>query len=270
LVVVSPASGRATVVARVDEDTAIAEVMFAIGMTAQVIVDAPADSMLFADVLADLLRGNGTAVSFAREGAVLSAVVEGKPSGSAHARAGPAQSPRRRRGTAVLSGIASAVVLCAGAALRGGAPDTEPTTPVSLLVEGRMGVMVPATWTVQRITAGPGSARLQILSSTDPDIALHLTQTAGVSTSQASTVEAIRIALLAEPDGVFVDFNPSDSRAGRPAVTYREIRQGRNVAWAVVLDQSVRIAIGCQSAPEREAVVRDVCDRAIQTAHAIF
>jgi type VII secretion-associated protein (TIGR03931 family) len=271
LVVISTASGRMTAVARTGGDADIAAVASAVGPVKQVLVDAPADMTLFAATVADHLRRDGVTVSLVREGAVRSAAVRAES--SAPGSAGIAEAPvtRRRRTVAVVIGLGSAVVLCGAAVLRGGGSDTgAAVTPVSLLVEGRMGVMVPATWTVQRVTSGPGSARVQLLSSTDADVALHLTHTAGVPADQASTAEVIRIALRAEPDGAFVDFNPSDTRAGRPAVTYREIRERRQVAWAVVLDDTVRIAIGCQSAPDRELAVRDVCDRAIRSAHAIF
>ncbi|HEX2213764.1 MAG TPA: type VII secretion-associated protein, partial [Mycobacterium sp.] len=114
-----------------------------------------------------------------------------------------------------------------------------------------------------------GSARLQLVSPSQREVALHVTQSAGTPDQDFATAESLRAALSNEPDGVFVDFNASDVRAGRPAVTYREIRPHRHVAWAVLVDGGVRIAIGCQSAPARGDLVRDVCDRAIRSAHAV-
>ena len=38
----------------------------------------------------------------------------------------------------------------------------------------------------------------------------------------------------------------------------------------MLTDDDVRIAIGCQSGPGREWLVRDACDQAIQSAHAVF
>jgi len=53
-------------------------------------------------------------------------------------------------------------------------------------------------------------------------------------------------------------------------VTYREIRQDHHIAWIVLVDGSLRIAVGCQSAPGHEEAVREVCDEAIRSAHAVF
>jgi type VII secretion-associated protein (TIGR03931 family) len=142
---------------------------------------------------------------------------------------------------------------------------------MTLLVEGRVGVMVPTQWVVQRVTSGPGSPRVQVVSPTDADIAVHVTQSSlPLPQSHAQVAASLRSALGEEPDGVFVEFNPSDRRADQPAVTYREIRAGHHIAWVVLTDGSLRIAIGCQSAPGREAAVREACDEAIRSAHAVF
>ena len=53
-------------------------------------------------------------------------------------------------------------------------------------------------------------------------------------------------------------------------VTYREIRADRHITWFVLIDESLRIAIGCQSAPGHEEAVREACDQAIRSAHAVF
>ena len=44
------------------------------------------------------------------------------------------------------------------------------------LVEGRVALTVPASWLTQRVIAGPGSARVQVTSPSDPEVALHVTQ----------------------------------------------------------------------------------------------
>jgi type VII secretion-associated protein (TIGR03931 family) len=142
---------------------------------------------------------------------------------------------------------------------------------MALLVEGRVAVKVPVQWPVQRITTGPGSARVQVISPSDSDIAVHITQSPMPSSQTLAMVaDTLRAALAHEPAGVFVDFNADDHRADKPAVTYRENRAHHEVAWTVLIDDKTRIAIGCQSGPDREQLVRDVCEQAIQSAHAVF
>ena len=88
--------------------------------------------------------------------------------------------------------------------------------PMTLLVEGRVGVMVPATWTARRITSGPGSARVQVVSPTDSGVALHVTQSVvSQPSSLATTADSLLAALAEAADGAFVEFNPSDRRADR-------------------------------------------------------
>jgi type VII secretion-associated protein (TIGR03931 family) len=143
--------------------------------------------------------------------------------------------------------------------------------PMTLVVEGRVGVMVPAQWMVERVTTGPGSARLHVVSPSDAEVGLHITQSSlAPHSSQEAVVASLRTALSQQPDGVFVDFNPSDRRADELVVTYREIRADHHIAWAVLTDESLRIAIGCQSAPGHEDSVRAACDEAIRSAHAVF
>jgi type VII secretion-associated protein (TIGR03931 family) len=223
-------------------------------------------------MVADRLRAKGITVVFADRDTVRRAALETLHAGSAEDVDVPLRVSRGGHRVAVLAGIMATVALCAGFAMRGSQPDVRAgEVPMTLLVEGRVAIMVPAAWRVQRITAGPGSARVQIVSSTDADVAVHLTQSPGVpGTSLAMAADSLRSALSEEPGGVFVDFNPSDRRADRPAVTYQEIRQGRRVEWVVLVEDSVRIAIGCQSPVGREDLVRDVCERAIRSAHAIF
>ena len=118
-----------------------------------------------------------------------------------------------------------AVALCGGFAARHDGPLSAADMPMTLLVEGRVGVMVPAQWAVQLITSGPGSARVQVVSPTDADIAVHVTQSSlAPHQSHEQVADSLRSALGHEPDSVFVEFNPFDRRADQPVVTYREIR----------------------------------------------
>jgi type VII secretion-associated protein (TIGR03931 family) len=180
----------------------------------------------------------------------------------------PVLRPRRTRLRSLVGGVAAAGVLT-GVVMVAGDP-TPARSPTTLLVEGRVVAEVPATWPARRITAGPGSVRVQVTSPTDPQTALHVTQSP-VPTGEtlARTADTLRRALLAEPPGVFVDFNPDDRRGGRPAVTYREIRDGHDILWTVLLDGTVRIGIGCQSARGSQEAVRTECERAIASARNI-
>ena len=76
-------------------------------------------------------------------------------------------------------------------------------------------------------------------------------------------------AIDAEPAGVFVDFNPAGLSAGRPAVTYREVRASHDIRWTVLVDKAVRISIGCQSRHGHDDVVQQVCEQAVRSARAL-
>lgn len=52
-------------------------------------------------------------------------------------------------------------------------------------------------------------------------------------------------------------------------MTYREVRVTHHVRWTVLVDGSLRISIGCQSRPAAEDAVRDACEQAVRTAHAV-
>jgi type VII secretion-associated protein (TIGR03931 family) len=138
-------------------------------------------------------------------------------------------------------------------------------TELTWMVEGRVAVQVPAQWTVDRVVSGSGSARVQVISPTDPAQALHITQTLvppGHTLEQAA--RSLRDAASGLPVGVVVDFNGGSTSAGRSAVTYREVRAGKVVDWSVVLDGPVRIAIGCQG-----AAARPHCETAVRSAHRV-
>ena len=174
-----------------------------------------------------------------------------------------------------LSGLAAAGVVLAAAVPavatttpvgRHGVPATE-RQPTTFLVEGRVALTVPANWPMQRVVDGPGSARVRVTSPSDPELALHVTQSSVPDETLTGTAQRLKRAIDAEPAGVFVDFNPSGTSAGRPAVTYREVRAGHQVRWTVLLDGAVRISIGCQSRPGGEDAVREVCEQAVRSAH---
>lgn len=178
---------------------------------------------------------------------------------------------RRIRWPAVLFTVAlAAVILAAGVVVAPGERrERAAPTPVAALVEGSVTLQIPAHWIVRRITSGPGSARVQVISPEDSDAMVHITQSRLVDPDLAATATALRRAVDAEPQGTFVDFNPADHRAGRAAVTYREIRPGRDILWTVLVDGDVRISIGCQNATGRSIAVAAACDDAIRTAQRL-
>jgi type VII secretion-associated protein (TIGR03931 family) len=157
-----------------------------------------------------------------------------------------------------------------GAAVATLRPDGGAPAPAAVnLVEGRIVVEVPPRWNVERVRSGSGSRRVQVDSPTDADIALHITVAYAPGSTLAQAAEVLGEAVAAQTPGVFVGFRPAVEVAGRPAVTYREVRAGRVVDWSVVLSGSTRIGIGCQSAPDRTEVVRSVCEQAIRTAREL-
>ncbi len=175
-----------------------------------------------------------------------------------------------RRGIPLAVGgvVMAAVMLGAGLVNRRTAPPSD-EMPTAFLVEGRIALTIPSQWSMRRVVDGPGSARVQVSSPADPEIALHVTQSPVADQTLSETAESLKRAIGAEASGVFVDFNPSGHSAGRPAVTYREVRPTHDVQWSVLLDGAVRISIGCQSRRGAEAAVREVCDLAVRSAHAL-
>jgi type VII secretion-associated protein (TIGR03931 family) len=139
----------------------------------------------------------------------------------------------------------------------------------TFLVEGRVALEVPAQWPMQRIVAGPGSARVQVTSPLDPEVALHVTQSRVAVGTLDATAESLKHAIDAEPTGVFVDFNPAGLSAGRTAVTYREVRASHDIRWTVLVDKAVRISIGCQSRHGHDDAVQQVCEQAVRSARAL-
>jgi type VII secretion-associated protein (TIGR03931 family) len=270
------------------EDHPVAEEVAAVvgemssGTTAVVLIDAPstvAQAPAIAAVIAGKVRNSGQraveidATRLSRLAAAARAALPERSESSQRQSApsvGGVRSPRLMlRGLAAAAVVfASVVPVVVGAGRHGVAPPS--TAPTTFLVEGRVALTVPANWTAERVLAGPGSARVQVTSPADPEAALHVTQSP-VPPDETIGVTADRLqrAIGSEPDGVFVDFNPSGISAGRPAVTYREVRASHQVRWTVVVDGPVRISIGCQSRPGGEEAVCDVCEQAVRSAHTI-
>ncbi len=159
---------------------------------------------------------------------------------------------------------AMAVVAAGGAALIGWHRPQPPPVAVSL-VEGRVAVLIPPDWTVERRTTGPGSPRVRVGSPDDPQTAVNITWSHAPGITLAETAASLRKAAAAEPAGVF-DFASTVRSGSRPAVTYRETRPGLVVRWTVLIDGSTRIAVGCQSAPGRAATVLAPCLQAVRSA----
>lgn len=176
-------------------------------------------------------------------------------------------SRRAHRVIAVVVVLVTVVLAVAALRHHPAAPVNRATT--TFLVEGRVALEVPAQWPTQRVIAGPGSARVQVTSPSDPEVALHVTQSRVAVATLDDTAESLKHAIDAEPPGVFVDFNPAGRSAGRPAVTYREVRASHDIRWTVLLDRAIRISIGCQSRPGHDDVVRDVCEQAVRSARAL-
>ncbi|MGV0792781.1 type VII secretion-associated protein [Mycolicibacterium sp. XJ1819] len=269
VIVFGPGMRRPVVARRSGDATADAEaVVVAVGAVADVVVGAsegiPGGERLGWEIT-KRLRATGARVTVVDGDGLRYAAV-----GVSEAVESTARRTRGRfgrRGAAVLAGVVASAAVGGGVLIR--PADREAADmPTALMTEGSVAVMVPAAWRVQRVTSGPGSARVQVVSPNDPTTALHVTQSKGPPTATlAEVAAALHRALVDEPDGTFVDFNPADRRAGKAVVTYREARADKNVGWTVLIDGPVRIAIGCQSAPGREHLVRAACDHAVRTAH---
>lgn len=175
---------------------------------------------------------------------------------------------RIRGGLAAVAVVLAATVPAMAAVGRRGVPPVD-AAPTTFLVEGRVALTVPADWPTERVVGGPGSARVQVTSPSDPEVALHITQSPIPDETLSATADRLKRAIDTEPPGVFVDFNRSGVTAGRPAVTYREVRASHHVRWTVLVDGSIRISVGCQSRPNGEEAVRIPCEQAVRSAHAI-
>lgn len=245
---------------------------------AAVLIDTPSTvtgASALATLIADAVRGSRQQDPTILEVNDIRLAGLARPARPARVAIAPTGVDRWRGRT--LGAVGAAVVVVAAAAPtavtmgRPGvvAPKAVETAPTTFLVEGKVALSVPATWSTRRVISGPGSARVQVTSPTDPEVALHITQSPLAGETLSGTADRLKRAIDTEPPGVFVDFNPSGTSAGRPAVTYREVRAGHHVRWTVLLDGPVRISIGCQSRAGDEDTVRDACERAVRSAHAI-
>lgn len=259
VVIVPPGSG-VTVLPRGERD-----VTAHLGAAPWVLVDVPAGVPPLAPAVTAQLRAAGVAVVHSDRGRLLRAVSTALPEPDV------AEVPSRRRALAVLAGAAvSAAAIGGGWAAQALSDPPQAEAATTLLVEGGVSVRVPAHWAVERITSGPGSARVRVTAPTDHSTALHLTQSTGATpTTIAEVAESLRRAFESEPAGVFTEFDAAGSVGGRPAVTYREMRAGSETSWAVVIDGETRIAIGCQSPPARRDVIHDTCLRAVASANTV-
>jgi type VII secretion-associated protein (TIGR03931 family) len=269
-VIVDAPGGEQSVVARVgDPRTVIGSVVTRVVDADVVVIDLPGGVAGGKGLVGDLartLRSRGTEVAVADDRSVLRAVQidrarRRRSVGEAHRLLNRFTHPR----AAVLAGAGLVVASLVAAAAGNGA---DPAAVASTwLVEARVAVEVPAGWRTERIQSGPGSFRVQVVSPTDPHIAIHVTQSAGQESLDAAA-EVLRRALGEQPDGVFVDFTAPDRKAEKNVITYREIRADHHVDWTVLLDHGVRIAIGCQHEPDRPAPVQ-ICDQAVRTARTL-
>jgi type VII secretion-associated protein (TIGR03931 family) len=270
VVMVSGADARSITLARhaeddPDPDAVIRAVMAIAGVSAEVAVDAPpevAGAAALGDAVMAGLRCRGATVTSADAQTWRAGL---NTPHTPDVPAGAGQAGTRAGRVAIGAAAALATVLGVVAfATQGGPADA---VAMTILVEGRVGMQIPAGWSVRRITDGPGSARVQVVSPSDPQMMIHLTQS-GVA--EGTVADTLQRALRAQPAGVFVDFDPSAVVAARPVVSYREVRAGREIRWAVFVDGAVRIAVGCQSAPGHAEAVRVACEAATRSAHAAF
>jgi type VII secretion-associated protein (TIGR03931 family) len=252
-----------------DEGDVIRSVADGVGSATTVLVDAPrgvAGAVDLARAISEHLRADGVAVTTVSPDRVLTAARDRNR--SAYKR--DPVLPRGRRMAGVTAVGASLALVCAGIGLTSGTEQSDAApVPMTLLIEGRVAVKVPALWRVQRITSGSGSARVQV-TAPDTSNAVLLTQSQVRSGETLSATSAtLRNALDDQQPGVFTAFRPDDRRADRAAATYREVRDGRQIDWTVLVDDTVRIGIGCQSAEGSEFVGDYVCEEAIRSAHAV-
>jgi type VII secretion-associated protein (TIGR03931 family) len=245
---------------------------------AMVVIDAPGavtGSGALAAMIADGLRASGGIGVVEVDDSRMTALATQALRAEAATRESPSirRSAQRRHRWPVLAAVLLVVAAswALGVRARGGHPrPVGGRMPTTFVVEGHVAVEVPEQWPMQRIVAGPGSARVQLTSPSDPEVALHVTQSPVAVASLSATAESLKNAIDAQPSGVFVDFNPVGASAGRPAVTYREVRPGHDIRWIVLVDKAVRISIGCQSRHGQDDAVRQVCEMAVRSARAVI
>lgn len=246
-----------------DAEAVVRAVLAIAGRSAEVVVDAPVEvsgAVTLGNEVVEGLRRRDLVASVADARTWRNTLVA--PDTEVDEQLGR----RSRTGKFAMCAAAALAAVLGGIAFAAHGPPTDHPS-MTVLVEGRVGVQIPAGWTVRRITEGPGSARVEVVSPSDPELMIHLTQSGVGDGSVADTLQA---ALREQPAGVFVDFDPSAVVAARQVVSYREVRAGREIRWAVFVDGVVRIAVGCQSAPGHGEAVRWACEAATRSAHAVF
>ncbi|OBF36448.1 type VII secretion-associated protein [Mycolicibacterium peregrinum] len=246
-----------------DADAVVCAVLAIAGRSAEVVVDAPVEvsgAVTLGNEVVEGLRRRDMVATVADARTWRNTLVA--PDTEADEQLGR----RSRTGRFAMCAAAALAAVLGGIAVAAHGPPTDHPS-MTVLVEGRVGVQIPAGWTVRRITEGPGSARVEVVSPSDPELMIHLTQSGVGDGTVADTLQA---ALREQPAGVFVDFDPSAVVAARQVVSYREVRTGREIRWAVFVDGVVRIAVGCQSAPGHGEAVRWACEAATRSAHAVF
>jgi type VII secretion-associated protein (TIGR03931 family) len=243
--------------------------------TETVVIDAPSTvhgAGVLAAMIAEALRDFDSMVVLKIDDIGLRKLAGGLVSSGGQDRGSSGDATVRRprgRWTLALGALLIGAVLGVSALARHPAPRAGEEMPTTLLVEGHVALEVPVQWPVRRVVAGPGSARLQISSPSDPEESLHVTQSRVALATLGATAEFIKSAIDAAPAGVFVDFNAGGRTAGRPAVTYREVRSAHDIRWTVWVDKAVRISVGCQSRHGRDDAVSRECERAVRSARAL-
>ncbi|MGN7780558.1 type VII secretion-associated protein [Mycolicibacterium sp. 22603] len=229
-------------------DSVAEEVTALITMGATVLLDAPI-GVSGARPLAEAIAGD--VLAGGRDAAIVDDLVLVRDT------VGAAR-PRRTRTSPALAGVTAVAVCGVGMIWQ---VDRPPAVHDELVTEGRVAVLLPADWERMRLVDGPGSPRLQSISTEHPDAAILLTQ----SPAGPDPVAVLAAALAVQPAGVFTDFREHDRRAERDVVSYTENRPGRIIEWVVFADGPVRIAIGCQ----QPGLIRSHCDLAVRSAHAV-
>jgi type VII secretion-associated protein (TIGR03931 family) len=238
------------------------------------VIDAPATvrgaRTLAAAIVKKLSPTGGMTVVLVDDIRLRRMVGELKPNDKACAERKRPRTMERARQVLTLAVIVAGAVIGVGTVHRHTETRGNDPSTTAYLVEGHVALEIPAQWPTQRVVTGPGSARVQITSPTDPEVALHVTQSRVALPGLDTTAEFLKRAIDAAPAGVFVDFNPAARSAGHAVVTYREVRGGHDIRWTVWVDKFVRISIGCQNPRGRDAAVNRECETAVRSARALI
>lgn len=244
------------------------------GAAQTAIIDVPATvtgaRTLAAAIVRRLPRNAGMTVVLVDDIRLRRIVGELKPNDEILAESNRPRTAERARQALTLAVIVAGAVIGVGTVHRHTATRANDPVSATYFVEGHVALEIPAQWPTRRVVTGPGSARVQISSPTDPEVALHVTQSRVALPGLDATAEFLKGAIDAAPVGVFVDFNPAARSAGRAVVTYREVRGGHDIRWTVWVDKLVRISIGCQNPRGRDGAVSRECETAVRTARALI